>query len=71
LPIRDLANQVAGFCLAGAAPRSGIGLQAGIDQWLADHYRQLDRWIVKSWECFGLGESEVATELERPERLSF
>lgn len=35
-----------------------------IDPWLREKYKNLDRYIVKSWDCFGVGESDVAHKAE-------
>ena len=35
-----------------------------IEKWLAEKYKNLDRALVKSWDCFGVGESEVAHRAE-------
>lgn len=35
-----------------------------IEPWLQEKFKNLDRALVKSWDCFGVGESEVAHKAE-------
>lgn len=52
------------FVLPGPPREVRAVWENGIGRWLSDNYRDLDRWMVKSWDCFGQGESEVAHRAE-------
>lgn len=52
------------FVLPGPPREVEAVWKNGIDTWLSENFRHLDRWIVKSWDCFGHGESEIAHKAE-------
>ncbi len=52
------------FVLPGPPREVAAVWAAGVESWLTETFKHLDRWIVKSWECFGQGESEVAHRAE-------
>lgn len=52
------------FVLPGPPREVAAVWNNGVAPWIEDQFRHLDRWIVKSWECFGQGESEIAHRAE-------
>lgn len=52
------------FVLPGPPGEVAAVWNAGISPWLTETFKDLDRWQVKTWTCFGQGESEVAHRAE-------
>lgn len=52
------------FVLPGPPREVDAVWSNGIQPWIAEQYRHLDRWLVTSWDCLGVGESEVAHRVE-------
>lgn len=57
-------NEVDVFILPGPPKEVEVVWRQHIDPWLKSHLAGLDRYIVKSWDCFGVGESDVAHRAE-------